>query len=85
MEPNQQLVSSILSIFYTHGIKWRVGGELRAPTVDDITKVLDRLSATVYDGEENMQASTGGLLVKREYDQTGVYIHLGEYTHDDSN
>ncbi len=82
---NQHLVDEIYSMLITSGRKWRIGGELKAPTREDILTVLDRLSQAVYDGEVGTQAQTGGILVQRDEEHYDVYIHIGEYTHDYSN
>ena len=74
----ESCVSGILYEFYTQNTRWKVDGKFVEPTEDDIGKVLDRLAEAVYDGEENTQAQTGGILVKKQDGHVDVYLHLGE-------
>lgn len=80
---NDSLVEDVLFLLRKQGAEWKVGGELRSPTKDDVRRTLDRLYLAVYDGEEQTQASTGGILVKKEYGRIDVYTYIGELNDDD--
>lgn len=78
MTIKQELIDEILVNFYSHNIRWRVNGHLQEPSEDDVRRVLDRLRDAVYDGVDQTQAGTGGILVKNDDGHLDVYLHIGE-------
>lgn len=79
MKITQALVDEILVNFYAHNVKWRVDGRLQEPSEDDVRRVLDNLYQIVYDGDNGMQASTGGILVQKNEGHLDLFIHIGEF------
>jgi hypothetical protein len=77
-------VEEIHEIFTRHGYQWKIDGELRSPTVEDIKDTLDRMADVLYDEEDGAQLEVGRLIAKRHRTGIVVYILIGEENAKDS-
>lgn len=73
------LAEKISLLFEVRNYKWRIGGELRHPTANDIEKVLREAKAAL-DNESGTEVSLeiGRLIVRKEAGHYDVYVHFGE-------
>lgn len=76
-----QAAHMIYNVFKVNGRRWKIDGELREPTVNDIEELVNNIfediGKTDYDSVES-----GGILIKRDGDNIDVYVHLGELHED---
>lgn len=74
-----KLSDQIEMLFKARGYKWRIGGEQRFPTSEDIEKVLRTAKASIdMDGGTEVQLEIGRLIVRKEAGHYDVYVYFGE-------
>lgn len=74
------IVKLIDYVFTFTGRKWKIGGEYRVPSEDDVKKVLDSAADALYSKQVGSTFSMGGLHVEKTRDGFDVYVHVGEYS-----
>jgi hypothetical protein len=73
------VVVRLTDLFKSLNYRWKIGGELRTPTEDDLEKTLDIAKQKLYDQPIDSQLQVGQLLVKRyAKDKFDVYLRMGE-------
>lgn len=78
-----KLSDQIEMLFKARGYKWRIGGELRFPTAEDIEKVLRTAKASIdMDGGTEVQLEIGRLIVRKDAGHYDVYVYFGELNDD---
>lgn len=73
------IIKLIDYVFTFTGRTWKIGGEDREPTEDDIRKTLDKAAEVLYSREVGQSINMGGLIFEKTKDGTDVYAYVGEY------
>lgn len=81
---NMTVADEIHEIFKAKGYRWKIDGELRNPTLQDVKDTLDRMAEVLYDEEDGTQLEVGRLIAKRHRTGMDVYILIGEKDDKDS-
>lgn len=71
------LAEEIESIFLLHDYKWRIDGELRAPSSEDIETVIERAKTYL---DEGGSIEIGRLIIQKmdqDKELYDVYVHVG--------
>lgn len=66
-------------VFHAIGHTWNIGGKHLVPTEEDVTVVLDKAAALLYDKEVGQRVEVGGLIVEKRPVGHEVYAYLGSY------
>lgn len=69
------MLDYIAQLFSVQERKWKIGGELKEPSRDDIAAVINKIITMTDDG---LQIELGGLLVKNEGGRKELYVYLGD-------
>lgn len=74
------MISEIISdVFKRIGHTWKTDRGLIAPSEDDVTAVLDRASAVMYDKADEDQYEQGGIIVQKNGAGYDTYVYVGTY------
>lgn len=69
----------LLDLFVQLGYSWKIDGELRVPTEDDLQRVLDKAKQTLYDEPVPSQIEIGRLIIRRSKEnQFETYLYIGD-------
>ena len=72
------LANDIATFMDASGYRWKIDGDLKTPTPDDIRNTLDRAVEVLYDNEPNDQLEVGRLIIKkRDNELYDVFILVG--------
>lgn len=82
-----ETAQKLYDLFWQLGYEWKIGGELQIPSLDDITKTLDKARADLYDmSGEDAFIEIGRLMVlKYGQNKYDVYLRIGDLNDRDSN
>jgi hypothetical protein len=68
----------LLEFILLRDIKWKIDGELRRPTRNELETALDDMLRAVQESPVSISIELGSLLVKRSDKHIDVYVHAGE-------
>ena len=73
------VVSEVHALIVDRGIHWKIDGELKTPSEDDVARVLDKMRETLYASDDNDQIEIGHLIGIKTEHGLDIYLHIGEY------
>lgn len=74
-----ETANRLYDLFIKYGYRWKIGGVLQIPTVDDFDKTIDRAKQELYDEPVPSQMEAGRLIIRHHTQgKFDVYIHIGD-------
>lgn len=72
----EQLISEVLDRI-NH--LWKIGGELKQPSTEDVARVLDKAAGELYDRPIGTRLEIGGIIIDKQANGHTVYVYCGDY------